>query len=265
MPRPSQHIGCMSQNGGRSLVSAVKSPTRALAVLELFSQEQRPLSSREIAGTLGIPRSTINVVLRALIAEGYVRFDEAESLYSPTLKVALLGMWLAEGRLAAPRLRALVQLLAERTGETVSLWARSGLGARILLVRDSPRPVALKLAVGDSAPLFGSGVGLALLAALPDPEVLALLRQHNAAADEAARQDPATLMAEIQRVRADGFVAAYGRWLPEAGAVAAAIAEPPGSEPLAIAVGGPAVRIQPREALIVAALREALGEVRLAA
>lgn len=152
-----------------------------------------------------------------------------------------------------------------RTGETVSLWARSGLGARILPVRDSPRPVALKLAVGDSAPLFGSGVGLALLAALPDPEVLALLRQHNAAADEPARQDPATLMAEIKRVRADGFVAAYGRWLPEAGAVAAAIAEPPGSEPLAIAVGGPAVRIQPREALIVAALREALGEVRLAA
>lgn len=221
------------------------SATRALALLNLFSRWRRPAGARELAVALGMPRSSTNVLLRALVTEGYLRFDGADALYYPSFKVAQLGLWLSHERLSDPAIGRLVQRLSEATRETVCLWARSGNHMRILALRDSPQAVALALRIGDMAPVFHSAVGLAHLSALDDGQTRRLIDAHNRTAGVVVL-DADAVLAQVEQVRREGLALAYGRWIADAGALAMPL---PGVhvEPIVVAVGGPAARIRDRE------------------
>ena len=234
----------------------VKSADRAMAVLEVFRSRRSPLSAREIAEALDMPRSSTNVLLRSLILGGYLRCDEVRALYFPTLRVFHLGSWLAEGCLDDPALETRLRKLADATGETVCLWARIGLELVAMQVIDSAQPIRLDVRTGARATLFGSTVGAAMLMAMDLAEVETLAARH--AQHVGALPDwHEALLEEIQRNRAQGHVLGYDRWLADAGAVAVPFVSAPGEEPLVIGVGGPSYRVRRKEALIIAAMQTA--------
>ncbi|WP_439533927.1 IclR family transcriptional regulator [Polymorphobacter sp.] len=233
----------------------VKSADRAMAILEIFRAARTPLAARDIADRLAMPRSSTNVLLRSLIQGGYLRYHEPRTDYYPTLKVFQLGSWLAEGCLDDPAIDTLLTGLRDRTGETVCLWARIGLGLTAMQIVDSPQPIRLQISTGVSAPLFGSTVGAAMLAALPDTLVDSLAAQHASRSGQAL--DVEALHQDIAITRQHGHSLGYDRWLPDAGAVAVAIHPQDDAEPLVVGVGGPSYRVRRNEDAIIAALAAA--------
>jgi DNA-binding IclR family transcriptional regulator len=230
----------------------VKSANRAMAILEILRAARAPLTARDIADRLAMPRSSTNVLLRSLIQGGYLRYNDSHMDYYPTLKVFQLGSWLAEGSLGDPAIDAMLRRLRDETGETVCLWARIGLGLTAMQILDSQQPIRLRVNTGARAPLFGSSVGAAMLAGLDDALVDTLAAQY-------ARQSETPLDADwreqLEGDRVRGHVIGYDRWLPDAGAVAAAFRAEAADEPLVIGVGGPAYRVRRNAAAIVSAVR----------
>lgn len=240
----------------------VKSADRAMAILEVFREQRRPISARALADALSMPRSSTNVLLRSMIAGGYLRYDEQTMLYYPTLKVFHLGSWLIEGYLDDPALDSALHALQEATGETVCLWARIGTHLTAIAVVRGPQAISLNVETGMTAPLFSSVVGLAMLAALDDQRIAHLYSRYERAGG--VPLDQAELEHEVAGARLRGHCIGYDRWLPDAGAVAAAIVPAGAPEPLVIGIGGPTFRVRRNEEAIIAsvsAARQQIGRI----
>ena len=50
----------------------VKSADRVFDLLELFERVRRPLRVGEIAERLGVPQSSVSMLLRTMVARGYM-------------------------------------------------------------------------------------------------------------------------------------------------------------------------------------------------
>jgi len=74
--------------------SVVKSASRTLEVLELFSERRRPLRLHEIYEHLDYPQSSATNLLKSMVVMGYLNYNRAARTYIPTSKVGSLGNWL---------------------------------------------------------------------------------------------------------------------------------------------------------------------------
>src|ERR1700761_8151998 len=72
---------------------SIKSAERTLALFELFSLEQRPLTIGEIAKRLAIPQPSVTMLVRNLVKLGYLEHDRFLRNYVPTIRIMLLGSW----------------------------------------------------------------------------------------------------------------------------------------------------------------------------
>jgi DNA-binding IclR family transcriptional regulator len=231
----------------------IKSAARALDVLGCFAAERRRMTAADIATRLGYPRSSANVLLKSMAAQGYLSLSPADQGYFPTLKVAALGDWLPEALLGSAALMAELERLRRETGETVTLTMAAGERMRVVAALIGTAPIALNLDVGTSFPMLGTAVGAAWLATLDDAALDRALARL-AHAHGAAGFDAAAERAEVERARAQGHADAYDRVLPDSGAVAMAVRLPGASDALVLAVAGLNRRMRANEAACVAAL-----------
>jgi DNA-binding IclR family transcriptional regulator len=80
--------------------AVVKSVARVLRILAIFDDVQRGMRVGEIAERAGYPQSSTSVLLQSLTKLGYLEFDPIDRSYIPTMQVALLGSWIANGMAA---------------------------------------------------------------------------------------------------------------------------------------------------------------------
>ena len=104
----------------------VKSAQRVIDILELFESECRPLRVADIVERLGLPQSSVSMLLRTLVSRGYMEFDAATRQYCPSVRVAFLGDWTLRS-VGQRKVQDTMRWLADETGETVLLGRRSGL------------------------------------------------------------------------------------------------------------------------------------------
>jgi DNA-binding IclR family transcriptional regulator len=237
----------------------VKSARRVLEVLELFAERRRPLSVGEIALALDYPQSSTSVLLRSLVALGYLT-QGADRRFVPTLRVAFLGDWLDEKEVATDALARLMQRLRDATGETIILGQRQGVYVQYIRILQGGNAIRFVLHRGTRRPICRAATGVALLAGLPDRDILAILRRGNAEERDAAlRLKPAALMAAIGQCRRDGYSASDGSVTPGGGVVAMVL---PGIErvpAMALGVGAPVERLIPRTADFATVLRQEIA------
>jgi DNA-binding IclR family transcriptional regulator len=237
---------------------------KGLRVLELLARSSGPLRLSQIAGDLGLQKSSTHRVLHQLIESGYVAQDEERGFYSSTLKVWELGSALVSSLPIKQAATSVLQGLHRATSETVSLTIRDGDDVLYLDKILAPRPIGFTTRVGSRIPAPLTASGRAMLAFEPDAaEVVARV---------AARLEPGTLdvdraLDDIRRARDEGYLVGRGR--VERGVVGIATAVPgPGAGAAAgLTVSAPVQRLDDRrqaaiiEALLVAAagLGEAIG------
>lgn len=197
----------------------VKSAVRALAVLQLFEQLRRGATAKEIGEQLQMPISSTSMLLRTMLGQGYLEFDQSTHTYHPTLRVLSLGHWMTEdaGRPTAAMIH-LTEELHRKTGQLVAVGARKGLYAQYVYVIPSVEPAPYEVRNGAIYPLARSTCGWALLARCENHEISRIVGRCNR---EVLPEpvEPGWLLGEIDRVRETGYAVSFGQVRPSSGAV----------------------------------------------
>ena len=189
----SAHSHAGDSTKGTQVIQRVASIMRALS-----AQQREGMRLVDLTEACGLERSTAHRMLQGLIAERMVAQDQETKRYR-------LGLALYELGLAATPdhpLRELCHLhlasLAQETGETVFLTARSGFDGVCLDRIEGAYPIKVYvLDVGKRRPLQVGGGGVAILSGLPEDEVA---RIHRANASRLAEHFPRHNQSECEKV-----------------------------------------------------------------
>lgn len=193
----------------------------ALRVLRLLAERVAPVRAATIARELGIPRSTTYQLLQVMRDEGFLVHYPERAAWGPSALVHEVGT----RTLAATRLEHLAQPLLDRLVAAAPIPATAHLavlaGADVAYAgrgagRGSPVTVSR---IGVRLPTLRTATGRALLAALDDDQVLAIIPRLRA--QEGAPATRAELAAMLGSVRARGWASEHGDIDASYGSVAA--------------------------------------------
>ena len=177
---------------------------KGLLVIETFTADRPRQSIAEVSAASGLDRATARRCLLTLAHFGYADYDG--KYFTLTPRILRLGT----ACLATMPLPQLVQpqldQLADLLGESASVSILDGSDI-VYVARAAQRKVmSIALMPGSRLPAFCTSMGRVLLAALPEATALAVI----AAAPLVPRTrhtvtDPATIMAELAQIRAQGY------------------------------------------------------------
>jgi DNA-binding IclR family transcriptional regulator len=183
--------------------SGIQVLSRAADILRALSQVTDGLSLGQIARKVDLPRSTVQRIVSALSAEGFVSSGEGDG--GIRLGPELQALATASVRDPKVELRALMRRIADETGETVDLAILDG--DKMLFIDQIVGPQRLRTvsSIGETFPLTMTANGKAALACLKEPDAARLIIsevEHRGGASTTL----ATLLSEIQTIR-DGALA----------------------------------------------------------
>jgi len=179
---------------------------KGLAIIETFTPERPRQSIAEASAASGLDRATARRCLLTLAHHGYADYDG--KYFTLTPRVLRLGV----GSLAAMPLPRIVQPvldeLSDRIGESTSVSILDG-HEIVYVARAAQRKVmSIGLMPGSRLPAYCTSMGRVLLAALPMPEITTLLgRAVLVARTSFTLTDPAQIVVELEKVRAQGYAA----------------------------------------------------------
>lgn len=239
---------------------AIKSAERALALLELFSKIQAPLTVSQVSRELGIPQPSTSMLMHNLTRLGYLEHDRAHRTFAPSIRVAMLGSWIGRRFDETHSLAARLDVLQRKVNETAYIAIQNGSLGQYVMVQTSANPNTLDIASGQYRSLTCSAFGRALLAVKTDSEIADWVKRCNAEApDERFKVKLPQFMRLIGETRVRGYGETAGDQTPGLGALAMTFPSPLGQVALAVGAGGPIQRVQKKKKLILAALGEFVG------
>jgi DNA-binding IclR family transcriptional regulator len=152
---------------------SVKSAERVFDLLEIIGREPHGVAFTWLARSLGIPKSSLHSLLEVLLKRGYIEYDGESRRYSLGVRVWETGQaYQRHHNLLAVASRVL-EGIVDKVNETAQLAKLSGRENVYLAKVDSTHPLRLQSEVGLRLSAHATGVGKALLAQLPDDEVVA--------------------------------------------------------------------------------------------
>ena len=177
---------------------------KGLSVIETFNPDRPRQSIAEVAAASGLDRATARRCLLTLAHLGYADYDG--KYFTLTPRVLRLGT----ACLATMPLPQLVQpvldQLSDEIGESSSVSILDG-SEIVYVARAAQRKVmSIALMPGSRLPAYCTSMGRVLLAALPEGEARA--RLGSAPLPQRTPRtltDPEAVMAELDRVRAQGY------------------------------------------------------------
>jgi DNA-binding IclR family transcriptional regulator len=215
---------------------------RALSILELFDEATPELGIAEVAGRLGVHRSTAGRLLAALDRHGLLERDASGQRYRLGLGLVSLAGHVLNRFPVRSLAHDTLRQLRDATGETAYLGLLDGDEVTYLDQASSPHVTVNADWVGYRQPLTAGATGRALLAFRPRAvieETLAAARAHGASEADL----PSEL--ELAAVRRQGYLLRVASGEPPQTGVAAPVRDHRGEVIAAITVGGPSDRITP--------------------
>lgn len=152
---------------------AAPSALRALDLLAILARTGRAMTHGELTGALGVPKSSLTLLLRTLAERDYVIAEgrgwrtgpAVAALSAPPTPAFELA------RVAQPILRRLSEAVDESAGFVVP----EGGSGRVLLSVNARHPLTYAYRTGQLLPLHATSSGKAILAALPPERRAAIL------------------------------------------------------------------------------------------
>jgi IclR family acetate operon transcriptional repressor len=223
---------------GDRTVSGVQSLHRALDLLEELAAAGGTASLSDLAAACGLPLPTAHRLAATLAARGYLR-QAPDRRYSLGSRLVPLG---AEAHaLLGSRALPVLRGLADLTGESANLAVLTQGRAEYVAQVPGRHTMRIFTEVGNRVALHCTGVGKALLAAVPPAQASRLIGTAPLPARTAATiTAPAALEAEIALIRTRGYALDEGEMEVGVRCVAVAV---PGPAPMAVSVSGPAARL----------------------
>ncbi len=258
---------------------AIKSAERTVALFELFSATETPLTVSEVSTALEMPQSSASMLLRKLVTLGYLDLDRVTRRYKPTLRILLLSSWMTRRFSETGAIAAALDRLHGATGEVAMLSLQQSARMQWILTRgvdrsglqynagDRDADKRLMVRSGIFASLTCSAMGRVILSLKPDHEVCSWVRRANAEAEAPQfRVSESEMLRLLGEVRRQGYAETAGSQLPNMGAFAVAVPSPLDSTPLAVSVSLRIERMAAKRSVILDGLfqvREQFSNFRL--
>ena len=222
--------------------SGAQAVERALAVLQAFEAEGGELRLSELASRTGLSVSTTHRIVRALCAGGVLMQNPESERYALGPALVVLGQRAQEG-LGYDRALPALSALSEVTGESVNLGVRSGSDVLVVLDVASNAPLRFDQPAGTRVPVHTSAMGKCLLAfgELTEQQVAEL--PELAPMTDRTITVRARLLEELDPVRSQGWAVNDEERTPGVRAIAAPVLRSDGTVVAAVAIQGPAIRI----------------------
>ncbi len=180
---------------------------KSLDLLELFGKVGISLTVKEICQHSSLPESTVYRYIKTLSQRDYLEYDPAAQKYRLGMNLIKLG-YIAMKQLEIHRsCYPIMEGLARKTGETVTLTIRKGNSAIVVEVVDSGRG-GIKLAMnrGDSLPLHLCAITRPLVTFLPQEEIDSILhRDPPKLFTTYTLTDLVKIKSELQKVKRQGY------------------------------------------------------------
>jgi DNA-binding IclR family transcriptional regulator len=183
---------------------------RALALVQLVAaQAGQGLRLSELAAASGLDRATTYRLLVSLTNRGFLDQDSVSKRYRLGLEFFALAATASNQIDLGAVARDVLQLLAEQSGDTAMFCVRSGQSLFCVDVEFGDFPVkAVPMDIGSHRPLGAGSASLAILSAMQDYEVEAVLKRSAARLAEFPNQDPDTIRRAVAECRARGYALA---------------------------------------------------------
>ena len=149
---------------------------RALEIVEAVARARRPVSMAELTEEMDLPRQTAHRLITLLLDEGYLlrQIGSRKLVVGPRiLRIGVNAMTQRDDRGAR---RAILQAVADETGETVNLSMPDG--DRMVYVEriETDWPLRLQFAIGSRVPMHCTAAGKLYLSQLPQAARRAMIR-----------------------------------------------------------------------------------------
>lgn len=169
---------------------------RSLQILDVLTEQNRPMSSYELSKATGAPVSTVYRLVDELVErEMLSRREEGAVWLGPRLMRYGLSYRASIDLYAEARRE--MRRLAEVTGETVQLCARDGLMMAVIAMVEGQGHFRITSDVGTRVPLNWTASGRLLLGHLSDADRLAAFAEAaRPSSTGTAETDPAVLAAQ---------------------------------------------------------------------
>lgn len=182
----------------------VQSLDRGLAVMRALNVPGRGQTLAEVARGTGFPRAAVRRFLLTLEELGYVHSEDRR--FSLTPRVLELGYAYLSGlslpEIAQPHLRRLVG----RVDESCSMSVLDDTDIVYVAREPTRRIMTVAISIGTRFPAYATSMGRAMLSQLPDAELRRILaRSEPRALTPRTLSETETLLAEIARVREQGW------------------------------------------------------------
>jgi DNA-binding IclR family transcriptional regulator len=215
---------------------------RALDLLSAFGPDTTRLSLSELAEHANIPPSTARRLLKALLAKGFIEQEPLSRQYQLGMQLTRLGH-IAETQSDLHRLASdPMAKLVEQLGESAYLARLAGSEVIYLMVMRSKQWVQITAEVGQAYPAWATASGRVLLAELSDDEVRALVPEPIAPFLGRYTITMDGLLAELQRIREQGYSQHAHDKMDDVSSIAAPIFGGDGKANVALTVSGPSFR-----------------------
>lgn len=149
----------------------VQSAQRIFQVMEMLA-EHGEMGLMELSAALQLHKSTVHRLLMSLIFMGYAKQDEATQKYMLSYKIVGMAGKLLDRLDILQVARPYLEQLSDLSGEAVHLVKREGSSILyIYKIEAKTGTIRMVSHVGMVHPMYCSGVGKAIMSALPEPEV----------------------------------------------------------------------------------------------
>ena len=224
---------------------AIEATETSLRLLERLVEAEEPLGVTRLAAELDLSKSVVHNHLSTLRSLGYV--VKRNRKYRPALRPLALG----EGTRSAMRVydvgRTEVANLAEAAGETVSLFVQEEEWGVPVCIARGPGAWSPPYRAGERMPLHVNAPGKAILASLPADRVESMLDDGPLEAPTRHTiTDPDELRRKLRKIRDDGVSFCRGEQFSGIIGIGAPIEYIGESRHAALAVVGPAERLNGR-------------------
>ncbi|KIT14485.1 IclR family transcriptional regulator [Jannaschia aquimarina] len=217
---------------------------KALAVLDAVAAAGRPVRFAALLEDSPYPKATLYRLLQTLVSQGMLDLDPDRGTYSPGLRLVRMAHSAWAQSSLAPIARPHLDALSADVGETVHLAQLDGGAVLYVDKRNAARPVQMYSEAGKVGPAYCTGVGKAMLAFLPEPELeAALARQSWHRFTGTTITDPDAMRVELATIRTEGVARDRQEHEPGIACIAAPVLGPGGRVQGAVSITGPTDRI----------------------
>ena len=236
--------------------------SRAVALLKAFTDAQPERGLTELARAVGLNKTTVYRLLKALESEGMLARSPATDAYRLGPEIIALGARALRSNDLRRASRVELEALAHQTGETASLEVLVEDQVLILDEVQGHYLIGSSPSIGTRWPAHATSTGKVLLAELSQRERKAVLQPPLAKLTENTIATLAALREELARVREQGYATACEELEVGYVAVGAPVRNLDGQVMAAISLGGPSMRLTAdRVAELVAPVRQAADRI----